>query len=354
MADGRDPRIQFRSPTLDVEATGGLPNERYQNDDPRSAHKSARFRKRKPKPLQTDEASPQIITAEQDVYLGSYAQSTPRGSIDTTNLHSRPVPSPRASLSHLQLEHLLKTVDTGLNNYGVEELRDGFFGALFYRPVGGKPTDEMIEASATLPSSFQKNHPLSAHRFIPQQIKEVEDFIHQITTSRAGVKLLKSFLGVFICYIICLVPASRDWLGRYNYIIAVSAIVNHPGRKLGSQLDGAILTILGTIAGLSWGSLAIYVSTSDATARNGYGGVLAAFLVFFTMVIGWLRCVFIRFYQAVLCAGFAIFYMCLADTSETVGWLKVFEYGIPFVLGQAVCFVVATIVFPDAGSRSLA
>ena len=354
MADGPAPKLQFRPPTFDVEATGGLSSERQHNDAQQSAHLSARFRKRKPKVLQVDNSFPQIIAAGQDVYLGSYAHTTPRGSIDTTNLNTHPSPSPRASLSHLQLEHLLRSVETDLNNYGVEELRDGFFGALFYRPVGGKPAGDMIDTSATLPDSFQKNHPLSARRFVPQQINEVEEFIRQITTSRAGVKLLKSFLGVFICYVICLVPASRDWLGRYNYIIAVSAIVNHPGRKVGSQIDGAVLTILGTIAGLSWGSLALYVSTSDATARNGYGGVLAVFLIVFTMVIGWLRCVFIRFYQAVLCAGFAIFYMCLAETSESVSWLKVFGYGIPFVLGQAVCFVVATLVLPDAGSRSLA
>ena len=354
MADGPAPKIQFRSPTFDVEATGELSTERPQNDGHQSTHNSARFRKRKPKPLQVDESSPQVTTAGQEVYLGSYAQTTPRGSVDTSKLHDRPVPSPRASVSHLQLEHLLNGVGSNLNHYGVEELRDGFFGALFYRPVGGKPTQDVIEASANLPASFQKNHPLSARRFIPQQVKEFQDFICQITTSRAGVKLLKSFLGVFICYIICLVPASRDWLGRYNYIITVSAIVNHPGRKVGSQIDGAVLTIFGTIAGLSWGSLALYVSTSDATARSGYGGVLAVFLIVFTMVIGWLRCVFIRFYQAVLCAGFAIFYMCLADTSETVGWSKVSEYGIPFVLGQAICFIVATIVFPAAGSRSLA
>ncbi|KAL9124691.1 MAG: hypothetical protein Q9217_006001 [Psora testacea] len=182
---------------------------------------------------------------------------------------------------------------------------------------------------ATLPESFEKNHSLSLRRFAPQQLREIKGFLGILRT-RAGIKLFKSFLGVFIPYIVCLILTSRDWLGRYNYIIVVSAIVNHPGRALGSQIDGAFLTILGTVAGLGWGSLALYVSTFTKVVQNGYGGVLATFLVVFTASIGWLRCVFIRFYQAVISAVIAICYTCLADTSETVGWGKSIGKGLQF------------------------
>ena len=321
---------------------------------PSSSQNPSRLRQRSQKLPQIRGPSPQRVAAGQDVYLGSYAHSTPRGSIDARSLHNPPSPSPRTSVSHLQLEHLLQAVDTNLNDYGVEELRDGFFDASFHRPLERHTSDDIRKASTSLPTSFKKIHPLSVSGFVPQQIKEAGEFFRTITTTRAGIKLLKSFLGFFICYIICLIPPSRDWLGRYNYIMAVSAIVNHPGRKLGSQIDGAVLTVLGTAAGLAWGSLALEVSTSTANARNGYGGVLAAFFVIFTALIGWLRCVFIRFYQAVLTAGFAICYVCLANTSQTVGWSTVFEYGIPWVLGQVICLIVASIVFPDAGSRPLA
>ena len=136
--------------------------------------------------------------------------------------------------------------------------------------------------------------------------------------------------------------------------MVVSAIVNHPGRSVGSQIDGLFLTTLGTVAGLGWGSLALYTSTSTAPARAGYGGVLATFLVMFAAAIAWLRCLFMRFYQAVICAGIAICYTCLANTSEAVGWRKVFDYGIPWVLGQALCLLIAALIFPDTGSRSLA
>ena len=258
------------------------------------------------------------------------------------------------STSHLQLEHLLQAVDTDLETYGVEELRDGFFDASFYRPFKRNHDDLMQKAALTLPVAFRhKNHPLSVRLFLHQQLREIRSFFYQVCRTGAGLRLLKSFLGFFITYAICLVPSSRNWLGRYNYIMVISAIVNHPGRAIGSQLDGVVLTTIGTFAGLAWGSLALYVSTSTPMAQSGYGGVLATFLVIFTATIGWLRCVFMRFYQGVLASGLAICYTCLVDALVEVAWRKIFDYGIPWVLGQAVCFIVSVLVFPDAGSRSL-
>lgn len=296
-----------------------------------------------------------------NVYLGSYgkrpehARSSLRGSIDARYPYQSGSNSPRASASHLQLQHLLRAVDVDINTYGLSELRDGFFDALFYRPLSREEFfkgDQDVKEH--LPAAFRRYKPLSLRRFIPQQWLEFKDFVIQLQKFSLAIRMLKSFLGFFIAYIICLIPTSRDWLGKYNYIMVISTIVNHPGRPVGSQIDGAMLTVLGTVAGLGWGSVALYVSTSTGPARSGYGGVLATFLVIFAAAIAWLRCVFMRFYQAVLCAGIAICYTCLADTSEEVGWRKIFNYGIPWLFGQVICLMVSFCIFPDTGSRSLA
>ena len=351
MANSHGTNIKFRSPTFRPAAeTSAAENPDAANDSTQnsSTQGASSIRQRAGKYPQSSE--PQQSSATQKVYLGSYSKrSALRNSGDI-----RAAPSPRESISHLQLEPLLKGIDAHLETYGVEELRDGFFDASFYQPPQINNDELMEKALMTLPEDFQKSHPLSLRWFLPQQLREVRTFLRQVTTSRAGIKLMKTFLGFFITYIICLIPASRDWLGRYNYIMVISAIINHPGRPIGSQIDGAFMTILGAVAGLGWGSMGLYVSTSTPTAQLGYGGVLAAFLVIFTAVIGWLRCVFLRFYQAILSAGIAIFYTCLANTSQDVGWVKVFDYGIPWALGQAVCLLVSVVVFPEAGSRALA
>ena len=194
-----------------------------------------------------------------NVYLGSYAHTTHRGSIAARASSRTPPASPRGSTSHIQLEHLLPQTDLDLETYGIEELRPAFFDTEFHQPLKRRTSELRRKASTTLPQAFEKYHPLSLKGFLRQQAREIRGFLQQLRT-RAGIRLFKSFLGVFIAYVICLIPASRDWLGRYNYILVISAIINHPGRAVGSQLDGAALTVLGTIAGLGWGSLALYIS----------------------------------------------------------------------------------------------
>ena len=370
MAAEIGPAIQFRTPTIepatttkadlqlqDTNTAEGF-KDAQDSEKKASSRRYSLLRKRNPKnPHITEDAKPQRLNAAHNIIRGSFTQTptTPRRSLDTRALASSPAPSPRASLSPPQLDPLIQNPDIDPNGYGLEESRDGFFDASFTRPFKRDHEHLMRKAEDTLPDVFRKkNQSLSVRGLLTQQVREARAFLRRISMTRAGVCLLKTFLGFLITYIICLIPASRNWLGRYNYIMVVSAIVNHPGRAIGSQLDGALLTIFGTITGLGWGSLALYVSTSTPTARSGYGGILATFLVIFAVLIGWLRCVFIRLYQAVLCAGIAIVYTCLADTSQSVGWRKVFDYGVPWVLGQGICLIVAVVVFPDAGSRSLA
>ncbi|KAK6956590.1 hypothetical protein Daesc_001869 [Daldinia eschscholtzii] len=145
------------------------------------------------------------------------------------------------------------------NSYGITELRDGFFDAIFLPPEEVDPQALMKQAELTLPYAFRKRDPLSVRNFFPKQWHEVKGVVRRVTTTRAGIRLLKSFLAFFIAYILCLVPRVQDRLGRYSYIMVISAILNHPGRTLGAQVDGTVLTIL-EVSGneVSWSKLLAY------------------------------------------------------------------------------------------------
>ncbi|KAL9020644.1 MAG: hypothetical protein Q9185_002092 [Variospora sp. 1 TL-2023] len=297
-----------------------------------------------------DKITPGQQPSTSSVHFGSYSKTN--GDAPTSRRssgHGRSSQDP----SREQLQHLLSKTEDELETYGINETRDGFFDATFYRPLRRNRQQMMKRASETLPLALQTHHPLSLKYFVPRQWSELKDSVRQIATTRSGLELFKSFLGFFVAYIVCLIPASRQWLGSHSYVLPLSALVNHAGRPIGSQIDGAFLTIVGTAAGLGWGTLAMYVSTSTATAQNGYGGVLAAFLVIFTATVAVLRCTFIRLYQAVISAGIAICYLCLADTSETVGWRKIFNYGIPLSFHDALGTIDQSLVFPRGDDRSL-
>lgn len=298
------------------------------------------------------------VSASSSIYMGSYKHSPHQSRISLSGPAKTPegsvAPSPRASMNQIHIGHLLQNINLELETYGVEEHRDGFFDGLFLKPPESDQEDLMRMAEYTLPAAFKKRHPLSPSHFLPQQWHEIKGAIHNIASTRAGIQLTRSFLAFFIAYILCLVSATGDWLGKYREIMVLSVIINHPGRTVGAQIDGTILTIFGTASGLGWGAFALYLSDSSPVAANGYGGVLAIFLLIFMGTAAALRSYFIRLYQLVISAGISIIYTCLADTSRTVAWSKLLSYGIPWVIGQAICLVVCCTIFPDAGARPIA
>ncbi|KAI1881073.1 hypothetical protein JX265_001313 [Neoarthrinium moseri] len=242
-----------------------------------------------------------------------------------------------------------------LNTYGITELRDSFFDAAFFPPEEFDPDELMRHAELTLPYAFRKQHPLSLTNFFPKQWHEIQTVVRRVTQTRAGIKLLKSFLGFFIAYVLCLVPPVRAWLGRHSYIMVISSLLNHSGRSIGAQVEGTVLTIIGTATGLGWGAFGLWLSTITATARVGFGGILATFLCLYIFVIACLRSYYIRTYQLVLCAGISICYTCLAEVSgNEVSWSKLLAYGVPWVLGQCIALVPCFLLAPDAGARPLA
>ena len=343
------PRRQNSAVAGAVESDSRL-HRRLRRQPPSDVHVARRVR------LEATSAPPKSPASS--IYMGSYSQSPRRSRAslgDSVKTHGSSTPaSPSASMSHSHLESLLQDLNLDLETYGVEELRDGFFDAAFFKPSKANHDDLMRDAKDTLPATFRKRHPLSPSNFLPKQWHETKSVLRAATTTRAGIKLTKSFLAFFIAYVLCLVPAIRIWLGRYSYIMVLSTILNHPGRTIGAQIDGAFLTIMGSGTGLGWGAFALWVSDSTSTARRGYGGILATFLVLFMGTIAALRSYYIRMYQFVLCAGIAIIYTCLADTSDHVGWRKLFSYGIPWLFGQALALLICCTIFPDAGARQLA
>nr|RBQ92505.1 hypothetical protein FVER53263_04059 [Fusarium verticillioides] len=258
-------------------------------------------------------------------------------------------------MSIMQIDQIISDDRMNMETYGVAEMRDGFFDALFLKPDPIDP-DEIVEQSkAALPKEFEKSHPLSAKHFLPRQLHEFKSVTRKVATTRAGIQLLKSFLAFFIAYILCLIQPVHDWLGYNDYIMVVSTIINHPGRNLGSQVDGTVGTIIGTAAGLAWGYVAILISESTNDALKAYGWILIVVSAVFFAGIALTRSIFIRLYQTVLCAGIALAFTTLGLTDgNAFTWHKPLQYGIPWLLGQAIALAVNCLVFPDAGNRLLA
>ncbi|PWW76035.1 hypothetical protein C7212DRAFT_195184 [Tuber magnatum] len=269
--------------------------------------------------------------------------------------------SPRASISALHLQHLLENLELDqYNTYGVEELRDGFFDASFYRPIE-QNSGEDGEAEPLLPpeiSTFKR--PWSSPRTLVYSLVEDVRFFFRLTfRTEQGFSLAKSFLAYFAGYILCLVPRSQGWLGRYPYWVAVATLFNHPGRTLGAQIDATVACSVGAAFGLAVGCLALEVASSTHNAQVGRGGVIAAFWVIFIGAASWIRCSLVKLYQLMISVGLAIIFLCLvgSDALDSTGsWDRgvLWEFGIPWVVGLGICLIINIVIRPDAGGKAVA
>lgn len=315
-----------------------------------------------PSPLQgpglTEPGGPAHTKFEDDIKNSLLSPNMASTSEEIPRRDTRPDLGSRRSstTSLLKLSQMMpEDAEVDFETYGINEVRDGFFDVAFLKPRKLPGNDELQELRQTLPAEFDERPPLAIKHFLPRQWQEIKSVVATILTTRVGIQLCKAFLAYFVAYILCLIPQVRDWLGQHHYIMAVSVILNHPARSLGSQLDGTVLTSVGTALGVAWGVVGLLLSTSTLAASAGYGGILALFLLLFIAGIAWIRAFFVRFYQAVLCAGITIIYTTLAETDSTsIRWPKLLSYPIPWFLGQAIALLVNIVVFPDAGARPLA
>lgn len=263
--------------------------------------------------------------------------------------------SPRASVSTLQLQNLLEKLEMDqYNTYGVEELREGFFDAPFYRPIK-QDTRLRGESKLLLTSEELTSKPKGFWRM---QVSDSRDAFRIVFTTPKGISLAKSFLAYFVAYILCLVPHIRLWMGRYSCWILLATLFNHPGRTFGAQIDGTVSCMVGGALGLAVGSLALEVASSNHTSKVGSGGVLTVFIVVFIGIASWIRCSLVRVYQAMISAGLA-FLFCLVGVDSVARegkWDRtmLWEFGIPWTVGLGICLVANIIIWPAAGGKAVA
>ena len=232
------------------------------------------------------------------------------------------------------------------DTYGVEELRDGFFDASFFRPFGNVKSDA-AQASAHSQQYGRQSPP----KFVSNMIIGVGDFFWAVFNTHKGIKLCKASLAYMVCFILCLIPSSQKWLGPYNYWATIAVLLNHPARTVGAQLDGTVLCILGSAVGLGWGSLALKIA--DTIGRRE--GFVQLAIVLFAMIIAWLRATTLRLYQALMCAGLAAFFLCHIVPFEPHWDSSIIrDFALPWLVGMAVCQIVNVILLPRGGGRDIA
>ncbi|SCU96362.1 LAME_0F15984g1_1 [Lachancea meyersii CBS 8951] len=282
---------------------------------------------------------------DSEISKGSYKQKSflSLRNLGSEKLNSSPRAS-RTSLSQLKLNLLTDGKQWEfLEDYGLEELRDGFFDPIFtrYEPVG----TESDQGDATAKTV---QHQVLLHSwFLEQYVKLQSNW----------KRMLKFWIAFFGAFCICLVRPSGSWIGQsYRYFLPLAVLIHHPVRNVGVQLEICTCSVFGAALGMGWSSLAWYVSVATKPAANHQGGLLFASLFIAVYLSSWLIAANQRLLYFALSYGIAVTYfhtVSLVDNKALLNWKLYWDFGISYLFGLVLSFLVCVLVFPHFGQSEM-
>lgn len=240
-----------------------------------------------------------------------------------------------------------------LETYGLEELREGYFDAIF-EPA--KQTDENARVVAEEMKEAARQRAKKVKTPIQLFLGMFVSSYHAVRLTlltQNGITVLKAFIAYFVAFCLCIIHPTARWLGPHCYFLPIATILHHPGRRTGSQIEITIQCIIGQALGMGVGALGLYVSDSTTTARKGHGGLLAVAVIPTIAIASWLRASYIRLYHGFLSLGIALLAMTDIDVSSRFHWRSAWNFGIPYLFGMLLPLVVNLLIFPSMGQSDM-
>lgn len=156
---------------------------------------------------------------------------------------------------------------------------------------------------------------------------------------------------VSITVSICLIPASRNVIGRAAYLGAITTVFGHPGRRFGQMAEALILALLGTVLGVAWSLLGLYLGSlvirDHPPAAYTIRGIFLAIAMLFH---GYLRSrtprLFIFVLLMTICAV-----VSLTSTATVVTPVAATQILYPILIAAGVITLVNISMFPEFSSR---
>lgn len=152
---------------------------------------------------------------------------------------------------------------------------------------------------------------------------------------------------------ICLVPKSSRALGRAAYLGAITTVFAHPGRRFGELVETLTLAISGTLLGLCWSLLGLYLSSlviqaNPAAAYSVRGVFLTCALIFH----GFLRSKTPRLFVFVLLLVI-VSVVSMTSVATSVTSLSVTQILYPILVATGVILAVNLCILPEFSANFL-
>lgn len=264
-----------------------------------------------------------------------------------------------SSFSQVRLDNLVKEKQWDeIEDFLLEELRDGYFDAMFAKPEPDFRSDPTNEDNR-----ITENNTNVPKRLASQIHTTVKNDIHVLSTrfledaSHNMISILKFSITFFVAFIICAIHPSGSWLGhRYRYFLPIAAVIHHPVRNVGIQLEISILSISGAAFGLGWASLAWYISTATHPVASHQGAILFQSLFMALLFSTFVRELYRRlnyFFNSFSVAIIFTHTVQLVNNKHDLHWKLYWDFGLSYLFGILLSCFICAVVFPQTGNSSL-
>lgn len=258
----------------------------------------------------------------------------------------------RVSLPQLRLETSAKLKRwEDLEDFNLEELRDGFFDARFSKAERVNPSRDEVVCTETSDSDIFRlwNRGLSYGLRVLRGA--CIDFRNNF------VPICKFFVAYFVALVICVDHRSGRWLGhKYRYFIPIAVVIHHPARTIGFQLEMFFSSVFGGALAMGWSSLAWYISVVKKPTKLHPGGILFASLTLALVTSNWLKELFQRTWYCVLTFNIAIIFLhdvSLRHSRQSLEWGLYWDFGMSYLFGMILSLVVCVLFWPQAGNTEI-
>ncbi|KAK0101939.1 hypothetical protein ONS95_001251 [Cadophora gregata] len=174
-----------------------------------------------------------------------------------------------------------------------------------------------------------------------------------LLTNHLWQRMFKNTLATTITVILALIPAIVQVYGRAAYLAPITTVFGHPGRRFGMMAEALVLTVSGTLLGVGWSVLGVYLSSlvyeNNASAAYTVKGVFLAVALIFH---GFLRSHTPRLFIFVLLLVI-VCVVSLTGTSTAVSSASATVILYPILTAVAILLLVNMLVFPEFSSSFL-
>ncbi|KAK2591801.1 hypothetical protein QQS21_010502 [Conoideocrella luteorostrata] len=162
-------------------------------------------------------------------------------------------------------------------------------------------------------------------------------------------RILKYTIACTIAIIIAILPHFK---ANSTFLTPMVVVFAHPAQRLGVMLEALLMILFGSLLGLSWSLLGLYLSglVEDANPPAAYT-IRALFLLGCVLLHGFVRSMSPRLFNFVLFLLLSALLTIQLPTSATASLFTTIY--IPVLLGGGVLVVVNLAIFPELSSRYL-